>query len=332
MSSFATLGMVGVDKLVDKHFDKLPDKYLHKETYNPRNFGHNSRKGRSISPSTSSRSERRADDEGNNRMIRMQDNDPRGTPRSVDFDDGPPPYHDSNSNYYSQSRGRQDHDRDPDRRYPKDPYPYYAGPAPIVQRAFEHQRRVPSEDGRGRQRYPPDDELELYDGHHRNSSLTRRRSFSSSPHRRHRSSDRRPHSSHRHADGTRHRHRSRHRPRDAFTTTKAGYAGGALAAVAAGWATHTALQANRKPSTSEKDKSIDRVLTVVGAAVGGLAGNSLVDYLEDGNKDTRDDQERWEDKFGHRRRKGREGSEERERERGRRRRSYDDEREYRDSR
>ncbi|RDL37254.1 uncharacterized protein BP5553_04687 [Venustampulla echinocandica] len=311
MSSFAALSTTAVDKLVDKHFDKVPDKYLYKETYDPRKLGQNRRK-RSSSTS-SSNSEHMAD--GGSRMIRMQDNESRGDVRSMDYDDGPG-YQDSN--HYSQGQAR-----DQDQRYPKTAYPYYAGPTPpTAQRSFDD-HHDPYDDARGRQRYPLGGELELYNDR-QPSGLVRRRSFSSSPHRRYRSPEGRPHSSHRHADGTRHRHRSRHRPRDAFTTSKAGYAGGALAAVAAGWATHTALQAHGK--STGKDKNIDRVLTVVGAAVGGLAGNSLVDYLEDGNKDTRDDQERWEDKFGHGRRRDR--SESRGRDRGRRR-SYDDDRDYR---
>lgn len=104
-----------------------------------------------------------------------------------------------------------------------------------------------------------------------------------------------------------------------FTKSKEGLAGGALGALVAGWATHKALE-----SKGRGRDDADKAWTLLGAAVGGLAVNSIVDKWEDRKDEKRDERRDGE--------KGRSGGSERGRN-GRSRRDYesdeDDRRYYR---
>jgi hypothetical protein len=85
---------------------------------------------------------------------------------------------------------------------------------------------------------------------------------------------------------------------DVFTTSKAGLAGGAVGAVVGGWAAQKAQVATGKDGGGRKDKSgTNAVLTLLGAAVGGLAVNAIIDKYEDGKRETKEKQEKWEDKW-----------------------------------
>ncbi|KAH6679769.1 hypothetical protein B0J14DRAFT_306140 [Halenospora varia] len=86
MEDFIELGIEGVEKVVDKHFHRVPDKYLHKDAYNPRNIlvpGTEASKGRrrrrrDQSPSEDSQTHLAFDSEGeeeSRRPINMVDND-----------------------------------------------------------------------------------------------------------------------------------------------------------------------------------------------------------------------------------------------------------------
>jgi uncharacterized protein YcfJ len=77
-----------------------------------------------------------------------------------------------------------------------------------------------------------------------------------------------------------------------FTKSKEGLAGGAVGALVGGWAAHKAQEAKGREKHSSSP-----LLTLLGAAVGGLAVNAVIDKWEDGKKDTADKQEKWDDKF-----------------------------------
>ncbi|KAM3089508.1 hypothetical protein ACMFMG_001096 [Clarireedia jacksonii] len=74
MDDFAELGIEAVDKVVDKHFHKLPDKALHANTYHPRNIARSFSKRRH----GSSRSDESESDEEGVNGRRYRDNGPRG--------------------------------------------------------------------------------------------------------------------------------------------------------------------------------------------------------------------------------------------------------------
>ena len=54
MADFVELGIEGADKLIDKHFHKLPDSALHRDTYHPRNIKRKIHRRRHDSSSSSS--------------------------------------------------------------------------------------------------------------------------------------------------------------------------------------------------------------------------------------------------------------------------------------
>ena len=72
---------------------------------------------------------------------------------------------------------------------------------------------------------------------------------------------------------------------DQFTKSKEGLAGGALGALVAGWATHKALE-----SKGRGHGDADKAWTLLGAAVGGLAVNSIVDKWEDRKEEKRENE------------------------------------------
>jgi hypothetical protein len=78
-----------------------------------------------------------------------------------------------------------------------------------------------------------------------------------------------------------------------FTKSKEGLAGGAVGALVGGWAAHKAQEAKGR----EKHNS-SPLVTLLGAAVGGLAVNAIIDKYEDGKKDTSEKQEKWNEKYG----------------------------------
>lgn len=76
-----------------------------------------------------------------------------------------------------------------------------------------------------------------------------------------------------------------------FTKSKEGLAGGAVGALVGGWAAHKAQEAKGR----EKHKT-SSLVTLLGAAVGGLAVNAIIEKYEDGKKDTSDKQDKRNDK------------------------------------
>jgi hypothetical protein len=80
-----------------------------------------------------------------------------------------------------------------------------------------------------------------------------------------------------------------------FTKTPIGITGGAIGAVVGGWAARKALTAT---DGGKHGKASHTAVTLLGAAVGGLAVNAIVDKWQDNKKNTEKAEEKWEDKFG----------------------------------
>jgi hypothetical protein len=78
-----------------------------------------------------------------------------------------------------------------------------------------------------------------------------------------------------------------------FTTSGAGLTGTAIGAVVGGWATQKAQVASGKG----KNGASNTVLTLLGAAVGGLAVNAVVDKFEERKRETAVRQAKWDEKF-----------------------------------
>jgi uncharacterized membrane protein YeaQ/YmgE (transglycosylase-associated protein family) len=77
-----------------------------------------------------------------------------------------------------------------------------------------------------------------------------------------------------------------------FTTSKPGMAGGAVGAIIGGWAAKKAQIAYGK----EKKGSTSNLVTLLGAAVGSLAVNVVVDKWEESRETAAQQQGEWDDK------------------------------------
>lgn len=82
---------------------------------------------------------------------------------------------------------------------------------------------------------------------------------------------------------------------DVFSSSTVGLGGGAVGALVGGWAAHKAQEATGQDRKG--DKKTNDLLTLLGAAVGGLAVNVVVDKWEDSKKDTKVKEDKWEKKF-----------------------------------
>jgi len=80
-----------------------------------------------------------------------------------------------------------------------------------------------------------------------------------------------------------------------FTASKVGLTGGAVGAVVGGWAAQKAQIGYRKEGHKHDPNPL---LTLLGATVGGLAVNAVVDKWQDGKKETARKEEKWEKKWG----------------------------------
>ena len=310
---FISLGLKATNFLVEKHFDKVPDAALHPETYHPANLtskqrrertaekrrrkNERLRKGTSNSSSESSSSE--GDDDTNSIQDRgaspvdklsedMQHQTQRGAPRSMfspvqtyippqqQAYDGPP--------IYSHEPPRLRPEYAPSPPPMNSGYPYAQGayaPPPFQPQPERRSRR----DSYGDEDYYSDS----YGKPRRPKAVTRRSSSYHGPRssgggdqqlaRRGTGSD--------HLDKVRdkaHRYGLKEEVEGFFTKSKEGLAGGAVGALVGGWAAHKAqiVQGREKHSSSP-------LLTLLGAAVGGLAVNAVVDKWEESKKDLPED-------------------------------------------
>ena len=79
-----------------------------------------------------------------------------------------------------------------------------------------------------------------------------------------------------------------------FTTSKPGMAGGAVGAIIGGWAAKKAQIAYG----TEKNGSTNNLVTLLGAGMGALAVNVVVDKWEESRENTAAQQGEWDEKFG----------------------------------
>jgi hypothetical protein len=80
-----------------------------------------------------------------------------------------------------------------------------------------------------------------------------------------------------------------------FTKSPAGITGAVAGAVVGGW---VAKKAQTASGREDKHHGSNPLVTLLGAAVGGLAVNAVVDKLEDRKKETAEKERAWEDKWG----------------------------------
>lgn len=80
-----------------------------------------------------------------------------------------------------------------------------------------------------------------------------------------------------------------------FTSSPEGLVGGAAGAALGGWAAQKAQLGYAKKGSRREPNPL---LTLIGATVGGLAVNSLVDRMQDNKKEAAKKEKKWEEKFG----------------------------------
>ncbi|KAI9640624.1 hypothetical protein NHQ30_010923 [Ciborinia camelliae] len=87
--------------------------------------------------------------------------------------------------------------------------------------------------------------------------------------------------------------------RGLFTDSGAGIAGGAIGALVGGWATGKFCEARvgRERERERERGERARILTLLGAAAGGLVANAVVDRWQDGKEVAREKQKSWDERF-----------------------------------
>jgi hypothetical protein len=311
---FIVLGLKGANKLIDKHYDKVPDKILHPETYHPANLISKQRRQRTrekraaknraavaagaVAANSSSSSDdedsveditRGVDDSG------MQKQSQRGVPSNMNSPS-------QNATYSPQTETYAEpplYSREPSRLRPEyapspppvgSGYPYARGaytPPPFESQSLDQRSR--------RDSYGDEDYYSDSARHPRRPKAVTRRSSSYHGPRGDNQLARRSGTGSEHADRARdkaHRYGLKEEVGGFFTKSKEGLAGGAVGALVGGWAAHKAQEAKGR----EKHGS-SPLVTLLGAAVGGLAVNAVIDKWEDGKKDTSEKQEKWNEKW-----------------------------------
>ena len=286
MAEFIALGIGAADKLVDKHFHKVPDKALQSQTYNPREIRKRYRRRRR-----------------------------RSTPSSSESDIEPPPPMSQDPRQNSVIAGVAPPPEYPYVPYSRDPphlRPEYApSPPPIGQPYFPP---PPQSVGRSQVRkYEDDDEDDdgYYSDHQprRPRALTHRSSSYHGPRRqdddgyndrqivqrRRRGSSQDGSDTVSKSKDVAHRHGFKDEVEHYFTKSPAGITGAVAGAVVGGWVAKKAQVASGKEG---KHHGSNPLLTLLGAAAGGLAVNAVIDKFEDRKKETADKQQAWEEKWG----------------------------------
>lgn len=305
MDDFIELGIEGIDKVVDKHFHRVPDKALHKDTYHPRNL----KKIRRRRSSSSSEQEQEQEQPPSPQQQKQ-----RQRPRSQQVPDPNLAYQDP---YTENEYPGFINMRDNEYPYAPNPYPQSYPQNPSQEPLYSHepprqraqyipapppeQQRAGRGRGQGRSGYESDDE----------SDSGSERYYSDTPARRRPGMNRRHSSSYpgtggngqlavrgkRNGDGNgtmveqakdkAHRYGLKDELNGVFTKSKAGLAGGAVGAVVGGWAAQKAQVAtgrDRDGREKGKGKAANDLLTLLGAAVGGLAVNAVIEKLEEAKK------------------------------------------------
>ncbi|KAG9239182.1 hypothetical protein BJ875DRAFT_244650 [Amylocarpus encephaloides] len=358
MDDFIELGMEGFDKVIDsRHFNKIPDKYLHSDAYIPHGIAkklrkkdekkdrrydseegfeerdkETTRRGKPVYESEEEvRQDRRALRGARKEdFLTMQDNT-RNTNAYMYGANG------NGSNYsYTDPTIRSIDSQSPPRQRPQYT-PFYPAPPQQDYRGSSFDNRSPrSERGRRRDSYSSSDSSD--------DEYTRRPVRPKTPNRRRSSSyhgpsrneelvvARRPASNR--GDNIIDKMKDKERRYEVkeeldgmFTSSKKGLAGSAVGAAVGGWAAHKGQEAYGRDKTGhDGEGTTNGFVTMLGAAAGGLVTDFIINKYELANDKTDSKQARWEKKWGDRdESKRRNGSRDRSRDRRRRRRrdSYD---------
>lgn len=311
MEPFIALGLKGADKVIDKHFHKVPHKYLYADTYKPKALKkRQQRKNSQDQGNSDSGSDNDNPDSDTKEIARdMQQGVPMPMPRDGSLPGGaysqespyitpplyshepprarpqytpnpppppigvaggyyppPPTQNYPQSPYDRRSRDRRRDSWDSNDDYYSDSYRAPRRPRPVTRRSSSYHG----------ERYREDDDSY-------GQVLSRRGKNPSGSE----TVDRARHAAHRYGlkdelDGT-------------FTTSKMGIAGSAAGALVAGWAADKAQVAYQKDGTK---KDPNALVTLLGAAVGGLAINAIVEKYQESKGVTADEQNQWIDKWG----------------------------------
>lgn len=299
MEEFVELGLEGADKMIDKHFDKVPDKALRSHTYNPRNIHlphrHKSRKN---SKDTHSDYESGSDTESHRQPMSQETPPDYRSLSATDQRYHMPP----ESGYLSPPYYSRESPHPRPEYMPSSPSgaanPYYTPPtsAGVPRMAMN----------RGRDVDPYDDDYhsDSYRAPQRPRAVTRRSSSYHGPRdRSHSGYDQQLSRRHdivserldRYSDkakDTAHRYKLKEDINKILTASKAGLTGGALGAVVGGWAAQQAQIGYRKNGTKHDPYPL---LTLIGATVGGLAVNAVVVKWQDDKKETAKREDKWDD-------------------------------------
>lgn len=275
MADFIELGIEASDKLIDKHFDKVPDAALHAHTYHPKNLKKvKSRRGSKQDSQTTNNSKDSGTGTNTYRGSNMAQSDagsqfgmppqyshepPKFRPQYMP---SPPPI----DGYYAM-------DRIPRSDFGDDYYsvPYRRSP-PRRPKAIS--RRSSSYHGPRNRDYDSessDDDRQL--------ARRRRNSMSNTE-------NSRDHG---------HRHGFKEEIEKNFTKSPAGITGGVAGAIIGGWAAKKAQTASGR---DRHGKGSSAAITVLGAALGGLAVNAIIDKMQDRKHETGRKEEKWEQQWG----------------------------------
>lgn len=320
-----SLGLKGANKIIDKHFDKVPHKFLYTDTYKPKALKKRSDRKYSRDENNSESDDDEEEREQERGLEPESDTEEALKEKDILLgrDMGPSMPRDGSlpGGAYSQEGP-----------YIQPPFPMYSHEPPRARPQYMPEKPVPPTgvaggyyppppgqnfvyDGRrsrDRRRDSWDDEDDYYSDSYRQPTrprlVTRRSSSYHGPRRGDNRDDdnyygemvrqRGKHSSgSEHIDKARqdaHRYGLKEEIEGSFTKSKKGLAGAAAGAVIAGWA------ANKAQIGYAKDgkKDPNSLVTLLGAAVGGLAVNAIVEKYEESKKDADDKQDKWDDKFG----------------------------------
>lgn len=326
------------DQMIDKHFDKIPNKVFSRDTYKPRSR-RKSRRGSEQDQQDQQGSNSSSDSEDvpargtgrgrRDRSNRRSDRDP--VPVVEEYDDMQDSHYDiprysgqagrgqdytygagSTSQQFDYSPSGPIYSHDPPRLRPQ----YVPTPPPGQDYRSPGGGYASSQPTRDRGRYDSDDNYSSDTQHssrRRPKIVTRRSSSYHGPR------DRRDYNNSYGANSggkqlqrrrgseagaiakvkdIEHRYGLKEEVNEVLTTSKAGLTGGAIGAVVGGWAANKAQIAYGKEKPGERHEGSNPMLTLLGAAAGGLAVDALVAMYEDKKKETGVKEKKWEKKFG----------------------------------
>ncbi|PQE23193.1 hypothetical protein CJF31_00006893 [Rutstroemia sp. NJR-2017a BVV2] len=326
--SYAPIALQATDLLVDKHFHKLPNGLFDKDRYKPSRIRRRNRKRRD-QPEEQTRDRGDRDDKVYDNPEIEEPDEPgyQSEPESKynNMNDIPRhsgqaaggsqySYRSNTPPFYSQQPPRvrpeympkyppQTSQQQSDYYFPPPPITPYPDPRPSSYGRDDRPRRDTSYDRddndyendsyRDQRRRPKPiarrssyDDLPIRDSHRKDQQLERRKPKSSASER---GGD----------EGIRdkaHRYGVKEEIKDVFTDSPKGLAGGAIGALVGGWAAEKLQEAQTGKSESERSGR-SRLITLLGAAAGGLAVNAVVDKWQDDKKKTDKNQQQWDDKW-----------------------------------